>query len=237
MPVSTSTGTRLIPCRIDRSRRVRRIYLQMDSPEYVTLKLPMRGSESAGLRLVQEHADWICEMLDAPPALTTLRQYLARHPRLAIAGYWHSVQLQFSPDSPGYAVDDGKRVIRIALDRAGSIDSEFKIRLREIAREYLPKRVRFLEPRVGVKAHGITIRDQKSRWGSCSETSGLSLNWRLILVAPRLQDHVLLHELAHIRHFDHSKDFHGFLASLDPRSKENEKRLHEIAHTVFPLGR
>lgn len=236
--VRTTDGSRLIPCLIERSVRVRRMCLQFDCPAYVTLKLPLRSPEKCGLLFVQEHADWICSVLDSQPVARNLKQYLAKHPRLSVSGYWHRLQLQFAPLPSAWEVDDDRLSIRIVLDPESDPESQLILRLREIARIYLPNRVRFLEPRVGVKAHGITIRNQKSRWGSCSETSGLSLNWRLILVAPRLQDHVILHELAHIRHFDHSSDFHAFLMALDPHAKAHAKRLHRAgSNFILSLGR
>jgi predicted metal-dependent hydrolase len=183
------------------------------------------------------HADWICETLDAQPRIKGLYQYLLKHPRLAIAGMWHRAELQFRRSASGFSMEPGRQAIQIYLNPEFSPETQLKELLKSVAREHLGKRVQMLERKVGVRAHGVTIRDQKSRWGSCSETGGISLNWRLLLIAPRLQDHVLLHELAHIRHFDHSRQFHGLLARLDPFARENEKDLHKAASKVFPLGR
>jgi len=213
------------------------MYLQFDSPEFVTLKLPVRYSEKSGHRFIQEHADWICETLDAQPRVMTLRQFLVKNRRLAIAGFWHKVELRYQRGAYGYVVDAATRTISIALNPGLPPDNQLKDILKNIAREHLDERVRFFVKRTGVKAHGVTIRDQRSRWGSCSETGGISLNWRLILIAPRLQDHVILHELAHIKHFDHSRNFHAYLAKLDPFSEEHSNRLHEEANIVFAIGR
>ncbi len=227
----------MVPCKLERSKRVRRMYLQFDRPEFVTLKLPMRHSEKSGMRFIQEHADWICATLDSQPRVQSLQQYLVKHPRLAIAGRWHKLELRFQQGAYGYVVDEDERTISIALNPGLPPEQQLKDLLRSVAREHLGSRIRSFEGTVGVKAHGVTIRDQRGRWGSCSETGGISLNWRLILIAPKLQDHVLLHELAHIRHFDHSRDFHAFLMALDPASKEHAGRLHEEAKKVFVLGR
>ena len=63
----------MVPYKLERSKRVRRMYLQFDSPEFVTLKLPMRHSEKGGMRFIQEHADWICETLDSRPRVQSLQ--------------------------------------------------------------------------------------------------------------------------------------------------------------------
>lgn len=227
----------MVPYMLVRSKRVQRIYLQFDSPEYVTLKLPVRYSEKSGQRFIQEHADWICQTLDSRPRVKNLKQFLVKYPRLAIGGFWHKVELRFQRGAFGYVRDPRTRKVTIALNRGISPEGQLKDILKKIAREHLVERVRLFEGRVGVKAHGVIIRDQKSRWGSCSETGGISLNWRLILIPPKLQDHVLLHELAHIRHFDHSYNFHSLLSRLDPRAIEHSRRLHVEASRVFALAR
>ena len=213
------------------------MYLQFDHPEFVTLKLPMRYSEKSGQRFIQEHADWICHTLDRRPRLKSLQQYLVKHPRLAIAGFWHRVELRFQQGAYGYVLLPESHTIHIAINPGLPPETQLKEILKNIAREHLAMRVRLFSARVGVKIHGVTIRDQKSRWGSCSETGGISLNWRLLLIQPGLQDHVLLHELAHIRHFNHSRDFHLFLDKLDPKSRKHAQLLHQAAGKVFPLGR
>jgi len=95
----------------------------------------------------------------------------------------------------------------------------------------------FLCDQSGLRAHGVSVRDQKARWGSCSETGGISLNWRLILLPPSLQDHVILHELAHMEHFNHSRGFHQFLEKLDPRAALHARRLDTTYGHVIRLGR
>ena len=60
---------------------------------------------------------------------------------------------------------------------------------------------------MGVSFRRIIIRDQRSRWGSCSASGELSYSWRLILAPPYVLDYVAAHEVAHLRHLDHSKHF------------------------------
>ena len=235
--VESEEGPRMVPFRLERSRRVKRMYLQFDSPSYVTLKLPVRYSEKRGLSFIREHGDWICRTLEAQPRLQHLHPYLVLHPRVSIGGYWHALEMQFQRGPCGYVLNSGERTVMIGINPGSSAEPQLREILRSIAREHLPPRVGRLAEKVGVKYHGVTIRDQRSRWGSCSETGGISLNWRLVLVSPRLQDHVLLHELAHIRHFDHSRRFHTFLEQIDPRSAEHARKLNQVATQVFALGR
>jgi predicted metal-dependent hydrolase len=227
----------MLPLKIERSRRVKRMYLLFDCPEYITLKLPVRYSERSGLRFIQEHADWICRTMESQPRVHRLHPYLVLQPRLSFGGYWHRLELQFQRGTYGYVVDKHERTVRVAINPGSSPEPQLGEILRSIAREHLPSRVETLSRKSGIKFHGVTVRDQKSRWGSCSETGGISLNWRLVLIPPKLQDHIILHELVHIRHFDHSRAFHTCLRRLDLRTEENVARLSNISAQVFALGR
>ena len=71
-------------------------------------------------------------------------------------------------------------------------------RYREAAREYFPKRVAYYQARMGGTYERIVIREQKTRWGSCSSRGTLSFNWRLMLAPPAVLDYVVVHELAHV---------------------------------------
>ena len=71
----------------------------------------------------------------------------------------------------------------------------------------------------------ISIRNQRSRWGSCSRQGNISLNWRLIQFPPFVRDYIILHELAHLRQMNHSAKFWNEVARLCPRYPAAEKWL------------
>jgi predicted metal-dependent hydrolase len=105
--------------------------------------------------------------------------------------------------------------------------------LTALAKEILPARVRELAARCGVSVGTISIRNQQSRWGSCTTHGNLSLNWRLVLLPPAMRDHVLLHELAHRRHMNHSDDFWDLLCAWDPQAVRHDAELRKLWSKVF----
>lgn len=105
-------------------------------------------------------------------------------------------------------------------------------RYRDAAKEYIPKRVAYYHELTGGTYHKITIRDQKSRWGSCSSNGTLSFNYRLMLAPPRVLDYVVVHELCHLTHMNHSADFWNMVASILPDYKEYRKWLKDNGHTL-----
>ncbi|MCM1268886.1 MAG: M48 family metallopeptidase [Bacteroidales bacterium] len=95
------------------------------------------------------------------------------------------------------------------------------------AKEYFPKRAAYFQPLTGGKYERITIRDQKTRWGSCSAKGTLSFNWRLMLAPPAVLDYVVVHELCHLTHMDHSKAFWTLVESVCPDYRIHRKWLKE----------
>ncbi len=84
----------------------------------------------------------------------------------------------------------------------------------------------------GVRYNRISVRAQKSRWGSCSERGNLSFNYKIALLEPRLADYIVAHEVCHIRQFDHSKAFWNLVAEKFPDHRELRERLRNTA-TIF----
>jgi predicted metal-dependent hydrolase len=108
---------------------------------------------------------------------------------------------------------------------------------RRLAETGLSLAVDRLSRKVGVTVQQVSVRDQTSRWGSCSAVGTLSLNWRLVLLPPLLHDHVILHELSHRRHMDHSERFWNQLAAWDPDWQKHDRELNKRWNVIMDLGR
>lgn len=98
---------------------------------------------------------------------------------------------------------------------------------RQAAKEYIPKRVALFANELGVTYGTVTIRDQKTRWGSCSSKGNLSFNWRLILAPPKVLDYVVVHELCHRKEMNHSSRFWTLVESIMPDYRDHRKWLKE----------
>ena len=100
-------------------------------------------------------------------------------------------------------------------------------RYRQAAKEYFTKRVEHYIQLTGGSYTRITIRDQKTRWGSRSTSGTLSFNYRLMYAPLKVLDYVVVHELCHITHMNHSKEFWSMVASILPDYKESRRWLKE----------
>ena len=93
------------------------------------------------------------------------------------------------------------------------------------AREYLPYRLEYYAKLYGYKYEKCRLSHANTRWGSCSSNKTISLNIGLMKLPEPLRDYVILHELAHLNHMDHSKAFWAEVGEHDPRYKMHEKKL------------
>lgn len=100
-------------------------------------------------------------------------------------------------------------------------------RYRNAARDLFNTRVAYYHQFTGGHYTSITIRDQKSRWGSCSSRGTLSFNYRLVFAPPKVLDYVVVHELCHLTHMNHSKDFWNMVAQIMPEYKVYKSWLRE----------
>ncbi len=117
---------------------------------------------------------------------------------------------------------DQKMVITQEMRKAGV----------EKAMEIVPKRVEYYAQLMGISYGRITIREQKTRWGSCSGRGNLNFNWKLTLMPPEILDYVVVHELAHRKEMNHSKDFWKIVEQVLPDYQKRRKRLKELAMEI-----
>lgn len=101
------------------------------------------------------------------------------------------------------------------------------------AKEYFPKRVAYFSQFTGGSYNRITIRDQKTRWGSCSAKGTLSFNWRLMLAPPSIPDYVIVHELCHLTYMNHSAAFWKKVESVYPDYRSARKWLKDHGHELI----
>jgi len=99
---------------------------------------------------------------------------------------------------------------------------------KETARLLIHERVKHWSAFYGVKAGRIAIRNQKSRWGSCSKKGNLNFNYKLTFLPPEIRDYVIIHEICHLKEFNHGKKFWELVAETAPNFKELRKRLRKI---------
>ena len=217
-----------VPVEVRRRKGARHLRLSVNHRNQPVASAPWHCPATEIERFLRRNGNWLVRQLaDAPPT-RTLTDWLAEHPWLSGSGDRFFVRSErIAGKRAGYAFDNGGAEIVLRLPAAADgDDAETALRavVRGFARDALGCRVAYQARRLELSCGRVTVRDQHGRWGSCSSSGGVSLNWRLVLLPPELQDYVILHELAHLRELNHSGRFWALLEAYDP-----ERRAHEVA--------
>ena len=220
-------GQSKLPLVCVRNKRAKRYIIRLLPERVLRVTIPRGGSRKEALRCVSINFAWV------------VKQFL-------------SMRLQDSllPDDESQVVGTvlfrGRRVLarRVKEDESlacfasqlarglsvtgSSLRDAVETMLHRLAKVELPEATFRLAKVHGFNPGRVTIRNQKTRWGSCSSTGAISLNWRLIQVPAFVRDYVILHELVHLDHLDHSTRFWERLAKACPNLNAAEawRKLH-----------
>jgi predicted metal-dependent hydrolase len=213
-----------IPVRLVRSLRARRYLLRLDADGTARLVIPRRGSQAEALRFLERSRTWLERRHQR-----WLAQRIERHP-------WHDgatflfrgelVPIRITDDLFGSTVTFAGEVLR-QVGPAADYRAAIQKHLRALAECELPARTRELAREHGITIRRVTVRAQKTRWGSCSASGTISLNWRLIHAPPFVQDYLIIHELMHRRQMNHSARYWNLVAETFPRWREAEAWLKQ----------
>jgi len=94
----------------------------------------------------------------------------------------------------------------------------------------IQERIRHFNRHYNFRYGKITVRNSRSRWGSCSRKGNLNFSYKLVHLRPELRDYIIVHELSHLRHFDHSPAFWAMVAETVPDYKALRRELRSFVH-------
>ncbi len=192
-----------------RSNRARRVALKIDPQGgEIVITLPPRGSRRAGLALLRGHEDWVAAKLAALPA----PMKIADGEMIPVCGTPRTIV-----HDP--AMRGGTTITESSIRVTGY--KEFLARrvrdaLRELAHDRFSRVALETAAKIGVRPRRVRVKDTTSRWGSCAPDGTLMFSWRLIMAPDFVQDYVIAHEVAHLRHLNHGRAFWDLTNRLTP---------------------
>jgi predicted metal-dependent hydrolase len=219
------------PLQVDfiRARRARRYILRVRPDGTVRVTIPRGGSRREAEEFLFRQRRWV-----ERERLRVVRQYAPAVWRegdeILLRGA--HVTLALVSSGAGTWLCYGDRRIPCsspAVDLRPLVEAD----LREIARRELTPRLTELAAANGLRVARITIRNQRSRWGSCSRNGAIALNFRLVQAPPDVRDYVLLHELTHLRQQNHSRVFWRLVEQVCPRFRDAERWLRSEGKSLF----
>jgi predicted metal-dependent hydrolase len=233
MPPSQDTA-----CKIRRSNRAKRILLRVTPEDGLVATLPRRATRKDLDRALAEHAGWIERQLERVSEqrqrLISARQ--TRPEKLHFRAIDRDLRLNYKTSAGGRCriIDDSDELhVHVPdINHIENIHLQLGQYVRRQARDILGQRLAYLAQCHDLHYSGLSVRRQKSRWGSCSARKRINLNDKLLFLPAHLMEHVLLHELAHTRHLNHSPRFHALLEKLDPQSRQHRRALRNADQYV-----
>jgi predicted metal-dependent hydrolase len=206
--------------RVRLSSRARHVNLTVNPIDGLVVVVPRGFDERLIPGLIHEQRAWIDARLDNLARLPVSETDWRRPESVSLPAVNENWMIEYySNDSATARITAGKAgLLRITgtVDDGPVLRAALRRWLKRRAQQSLTPRVAELAAMHNFDFQRVTIRHQRSRWGSCSTRGTISLNAKLMLVAPELVDHVLLHELCHTLHPHHGPVFYELLASLEP---------------------
>lgn len=231
-----------LECTVRRSTRARHLRLTVDPRHVALVTVPSRAARNRGEAerlaesFVSEREVWLRRHLD--------RQARQREELAAMGPLRDGGPFRYRGETHHLRVvtETGRRrttvaregsdagdelVVRLAASERRGLDMILEAWLREKARAAINCEIERHAPALGVAPAEVTIRDARTRWGSCSKARRLSFSWRLVLAPPEVLETVVIHELAHIRVFGHGPGFWAIVAGRRPDHRVWRRWLRE----------
>lgn len=222
--------------RVNQRRGMRHLKVTVNTSGEVVLNIPFGVSREHATAFLDEQREWIATTLERVEPKFSLYEYLTEHPMLSALGSEHRVDFK-EASKGGFEFDYKNGGVVLNANAEDRNDVILLRSVRAFAGETIPLRVTDFARQRGLSFSRVSVRDQRSRWGSCSERRTLSFNWRMILLSPPHHDYLIWHELAHLVHLNHSPDYWRQVSIFDPNFEEHDSAITEHSHLLMGLGR
>jgi predicted metal-dependent hydrolase len=222
-PATLSLGSHSVCVVFIRNPRARRYILRVDPTGAVRVTLPARGSQTEAWNFARRNSAWINRRIEQHLAHRARPTAWEHGTKFLFRG--DLIQLAVHTNASSKTVEFADQRIDVAL--AADVRRAVERHLWNLARRELSVRTAQLATRHGLTVSRITVRNQRSRWGSCSRHGTISLNWRLIQATAYVRDYIILHELMHLREHNHSGRFWRQVATVCPGYGVAEKWLKQ----------
>jgi predicted metal-dependent hydrolase len=228
MELSFKYNSRKIPYTVVYRKR-KTMAIRVEPPGQITVVAPAGTKRNFIEEKVQAKAAWIIEKLDH------FQSVQANHPQkhyingesFYFLGESYCLQMNLNPSLKKASVAIYPGVLQISSPSGDEqiIKNALEQWYRQKAREEINARVQYFQAYIHQKPNRIVIKEQKRRWGSCSSQGNLNFNWRIIMAPRPVVDYLVVHEMSHLIHLNHSKQFWDLVKSILPDYKASKEWL------------
>lgn len=198
----------------------KRLEIAVEPPDIITVTAPIGATEEQILAKVKSRANWIIKKLYSFKHMYYIpinREYVNGESFLYL-GRNYSMQLiqDEAVNKPDVKLFRGKFIVTVPEKDEIIIRKAMEQWYRDKAQEVIKERIKYYQRFFNMKPTCVKVKEQKKRWGSCTAKNELLFNWRAIMAKADALDYIIVHEMCHMYHKDHSKEFWAMVASVLP---------------------
>lgn len=228
-----------VPYEIERVKKRKTIQISFTPEGMLRLKTPYALTEGEAEKILSSKAKWICKQRQRLGDLSgnPVNGKFAPDALLLYLGQEYRLKL-IAADKDLVFIQGETLVVQCSAPPAALQETAQKLLLNwysEQARTALVSRTRYWAERIGVSPLRITIRDQKTRWGSCSTRGSLNYSWRLIMAPSQVLDYLVIHELCHMKIANHSPSFWRLVANYTVDYNNHRRWLKDNGSVLMRL--
>ena len=229
--VATETGVVAVDLR--HHPRARNYTLRVAGPaRAAVLTMPKRGTLNEARRFLDRHSKWLQRQIDRLPPATAI----ADGEPIPFRGVMHLIRHQVGKRGTVIIGADAEQPTLVVFGDARHIRRRVVDFMKREAKRDIEWAVIRHQLTIGIRARAIRIRDQTSRWGSCSAGGSLSFSWRLVMAPPFVLDYLAAHEVAHLSELNHSRRFWRLCEAMAPETSAARAWLRHNGPALHAIG-
>lgn len=213
------------PFKINVSGKFKRLSLRIDHKKRVAvLSMPKFCPNKKAFDFIQSHIDWIEEKLSALPDVKDFED----GENICLFGQKTTISYDENFGAPKLCGDK----LFVGGDKL-FLHRRVKDFIKREAQKQFFYKSKMLADKLNCPLCGVTIKDTKSRWGSCSNRNHINYNWRIALAPVEVINYLIAHEVAHLKHRNHSDSFWATVQSLEPDAKKGKSWLQQNGQSLY----
>lgn len=222
-----------IPYEIVVNKRLKHMRISMDM-EGMRVSVPRKVNLVEIEKLLTSKSKWIYEHYTKLQAMKTPEKEWDKNEEILYLGQPYCVSIHcYDAERRARALFDGEE-FKVYINREFSKDERKKVikealrsLYKSMADKIVNERLLYYSKIIGVSYNDVRIKEQKTRWGSCSKKGNLNFNWKIIMAPQWVMDYVVIHELCHLKHLNHSKEYWAMVSCYMPDYNSARQWLKE----------
>lgn len=228
MRLAFAYGTKTIAFEVEFRHR-KTLEISIEPPDIIKVVAPIGTSEDDIIKKVRSKANWIVQKLFEYKNMKYIKIHkeLVNGESFMYLGRNYSLQIIIdqSKAKPEVKLHQGKFYITANTSNETILRKALQEWYREKALEKIKKRIIYFQPYFKMEPSDIVVKEQQKRWGSCTSNNKLLFNWRCVMAPAPVIDYIVVHEMCHMVHMNHSKEYWKLVESIIPDYKERKEWL------------